>query len=86
MILTMAKYHENLLKDSTLFLLFMVQFFSPLETKIILKRPNETFLRITRYLYQIFIFLLDHLHFFLHFFVTFMKNPFKNHPILGYSL
>ena len=49
MILTMAKYHENLLKDGTLSLLFIVQFFSPLETKIILKRPNETFLRITQY-------------------------------------
>ena len=50
MILTMAKYHENLLKDCTLSLLFIVQFFSPLEIKIILKRSNETFLRIIRYL------------------------------------
>ena len=33
------------------------------------------------YLYQIFIFLLGHLHFFLHFFFTFMENLFKKHPI-----
>ena len=33
------------------------------------------------YLYQIFIFLLGHLHFFLHFFFLFMKNLFKKHPI-----
>jgi len=45
----MAKYHENLLKDSTLALPFMVKFFSSLETMMILKMPNETFLRITRY-------------------------------------
>ena len=32
-------------------------------------------------LYQIFIFLLGHLHFFLHFFFTFMENLFKKHPI-----
>ena len=32
-------------------------------------------------LYQIFIFLLGHLHFFLHFLFTFMENHFKNHPI-----
>ena len=34
-------------------------------------------------LYQIFIFLLSHLHFFLHFFFTFMENLFKKHPIPG---
>ena len=34
-------------------------------------------------LYQIFIFLLGHLHFFLHFFFTFMENLFKKHPILA---
>ena len=51
MILTIAKYHENLLKDSTSSLLFIVKFFSPLETQMILKTPNETFLRITRYIY-----------------------------------
>ena len=34
-------------------------------------------------LYQIFIFLLDHLHFFLPFFITFMENLFKKHPILN---
>ena len=30
---------------------------------------------------QVFIFLLGHLHFFLHFFSTFMENLFKKHPI-----
>ena len=49
MILTITKYHENLLRESTLSLLFMVKFFSSLETKMIPKKPNETFLRITRY-------------------------------------
>ena len=49
MILTMAIYHENLLKDSLISLFFMVKLFSLLETKMILKMPNETFLRITRY-------------------------------------
>ena len=33
------------------------------------------------YLCQIFIFLLGHLQFFLHFFFTFMENLFKKHPI-----
>ena len=33
------------------------------------------------YLYQIFIFLLGHLHFFLHLFFSFMENFFKKHPI-----
>ena len=33
------------------------------------------------YLYQIFIFLLSHLQFFLHFFFTLMENLFKKHPI-----
>ena len=33
------------------------------------------------YLCQIFIFLLDHLHFILHFFFTFMENLFKKHPL-----
>ena len=45
----MAKYHENLLKDSTLALLFIVKFFSSLEAMMVLKLPNKTFLRITRY-------------------------------------
>ena len=49
MILTMAKYHENLLKDSTLSLLLIAKFFSSLKTKKILKTRNVTFLRITRY-------------------------------------
>ena len=48
MSLTMTKYHENLLSDSPLSLLFIVKLFSSLETKMILKAPNETFLRITR--------------------------------------
>ena len=47
MILIMTKYHENLLKDSPL--LFVVKFFSFLETKKVLKIQNETFLRITQY-------------------------------------
>ena len=33
------------------------------------------------YLYQIFIFLLGHLHFLLYFFSTFIENLFKKHPI-----
>ena len=33
------------------------------------------------YLYQIFILLRGHLHFFLHFSYTFMENLFKKHPI-----
>ena len=33
------------------------------------------------YLYQPSIFLLGHLHFFLHFFFLFMENLFKKHPI-----
>ena len=33
------------------------------------------------YLYQIFIFLLGHLHFFLHFLFMSMENLFKKHPI-----
>ena len=43
MILTMAKYHENLLRDSTLCLLFIAKSFSSLEIKVILKMPNEIF-------------------------------------------
>ena len=34
------------------------------------------------YLSQISIFLLEHLHFFLHFFFAFMENPWKKHPTL----
>ena len=49
MILTMTKHHENLPRDSPLSLLSMVEFCSSLETKMILKIPNETFLRITQY-------------------------------------
>ena len=52
MILTLTKYHENLLRDGTLSLLSMVKFFSSLEVKMILKIPNKTFLRITRYFYN----------------------------------
>ena len=52
MILTMAKYHENLLKVSSLSFLFIVKFFSSLKTRMILKTPNETFLRITQYLWS----------------------------------
>ena len=49
MILTMTKYHENLLRDSPLSLLSIVKLFSSLETKKVQKVRNETFLRITRY-------------------------------------
>ena len=49
MILTMTKYPENWLRDSTLSFLSIVECFSPLESKMILKIPNESFLRITRY-------------------------------------
>ena len=56
MILIMAKYHENLLIDSPLTLLSMVKFFISLETKVVLKMPNETFLRINRYIITIFSF------------------------------
>ena len=37
------------------------------------------------YLYEIFIFLLGHLHFFLHFFLSFMENLFKKHPIPSHT-
>ena len=50
MILTMTKYHENLLREGTLSLLAIVKLFSFLETKMILQIPEETFLWITRYL------------------------------------
>ena len=49
MILTMAKYHENLSRDSPLPLLVIVKLFPSLETKMILKMPIKTFLRITQY-------------------------------------
>ena len=45
MILTMAKYHEILLRDSTLSLLLIEIFFLPW---MIQKTPNETFLKITQ--------------------------------------
>ena len=48
--LTMTKYHENLLRDSPLSLLSTVKIFSSLESKMILRIPNETFSRITRYI------------------------------------
>jgi len=51
MILTMTKYHEYLLRDSPLPSLSIVIFFTSLETKMIQKILNETFLRITRYLF-----------------------------------
>ena len=50
MILTSTKYHGNLLKDSSWSLLSLVKIFTSLETKKILKIPNRTFLKITRYL------------------------------------
>ena len=79
MILTMPKYHENLLRESPLSSFSMVNFLSSLETKKILKISNETFSRITRY--QVFIFLQYQLHFLLHFFFSFMGNFFVNDPI-----
>ena len=39
----------NMLRDSPFSLLFILKFFSSLESKMVLKIPNETFLRITRY-------------------------------------
>ena len=55
MILTLTEYHENLVRHSPLSLLLTVKFFSSAETKMILKTPNETFLRITRYLISFFL-------------------------------
>ena len=37
------------------------------------------------YMYKDFIFLQDHLYFFLHFFFTFMEQLFLDDPILLYS-
>ena len=54
-------------------------FFS-FETNMILKIPNETFLRITQC--QIFIFLLSNLQVFLHFSFTSMETLFKRHSIV----
>ena len=48
---------------------FTVHFYAKINTELLL------------YLYQIFIFPLGHLHFFLHFFFTFMENLFKKRPI-----
>ena len=50
MILTWTKYHGNLLKDSSWSMLSLVKFFTSLETEKILKIPNGTFLKITRYI------------------------------------
>ena len=47
MILTMTDYHENL------FLLSIARIFPSLETKMILKIPNDTFFRETRYMYPL---------------------------------
>ena len=46
--------------------------------KLFFTKINTTLLL---YLYLIFICLLGHLHFFLHFFFSFMENLFKKHPI-----
>ena len=40
MILTMAKYHENLLRDDPLSLLAIVKIFSSSETQMILKNTK----------------------------------------------
>ena len=53
MTLTMTTYHENLLRDGPLSVLFIVKFFSSLETKMVPKIPNETFIRITQFNHQI---------------------------------
>ena len=53
MILTMAKYHENLSRDSALSMLSIAKYFFSLKNKTILEIPIETFLKITRYLIQI---------------------------------
>ena len=58
MILTLAECHENLHRGSPLSLLSMVKFVSCLETMMILKIPNETILRITRYLVELKIFFI----------------------------
>ena len=73
MILTTTKCHENLLRDSTLSLLSIVIFVSSWETTMILKIPNETFLRFTRYpliytriffkdIFEVFLLLIAVLH------------------------
>ena len=56
MILTTTKHHENLLRDSPLSLLSIVEFFSSSEIKMIQKIPNKTFSRFTRY--QVWLWLL----------------------------
>ena len=66
MMLTMTENHENLLRESTMSLLSLVKFFSCLETKITLKIPNETLLRITWY--HVFLF-SGQLYFFSHYFL-----------------
>ena len=49
MILIMTKYHKNSLRDKPLSLIFIVKSLSSLKTKKVLKIPNGTFLKITRY-------------------------------------
>ena len=55
-------------------LLSLVNLFSLLENKMTLTITNETFLRIAQY--QIVIFLLSHLHFFLHSLIALMEQPY----------
>ena len=77
MALTMTKHHENLLRYSTLSLLSMIKLFSSLETKMILKIPNETFLRITWY-NRNYARTMKHFWLVAHFFFTFGRPGFEN--------
>ena len=54
MVLTMTKYRENLLRDRSTVSLSIVNHFSSLETRMILKIPYETFLWFTQYYYGFF--------------------------------
>ena len=56
MILTMTKYHENLLRVSPLSLLSMVKFFLSLETKMVLEIPNVKHLYLLSVRYIAFLF------------------------------
>ena len=59
----MSKYHENLLRDYTLSLHFIVKFFTSFEITMVLKMSNQTFLRITRYFSPLFSFSVQLLSF-----------------------
>ena len=72
MIFGYCQYHQNQTferPDQPKKWWFENYFYAKINTKLLL------------YLYQIFIFLLSHLPFFLHFFFSFMENLFKKHSI-----